>query len=308
MAPSLSDLRRNFWGTDPSKSVSDLEYAALSKLTENNLNFGSFPLSVDELTSIPPVAAYSLRKVVDTYAGPAINVRRSSDDTTQDIGFLPSGDLDIVALQSFIGVNNGFISIWYDQCPSPQNAAQATFANQPIIATAGVIERTPVGNKAPAVLGSATTVLSSANFAKFATIQKSISTVSLEPALAATNILVSNGTGNYYVSSFSNHASVFSYIDSIGSRQISMSVRAIGSLGKRIDVCTLNTYTYSINGTELYRLNAGNIIVPGNTSLTLMGGLALGWPAHAQEMLFYNYPLSATEQAYINANQTAYYG
>ena len=47
-------------------------------------------------------AAYSLRKVRSAYTGSAINVRRSSDDTTQDIGFDANGDLDTTALTTFV--------------------------------------------------------------------------------------------------------------------------------------------------------------------------------------------------------------
>ena len=46
-------------------------------------------------------AAYSLRKV-GRYDGPAINVRRSSDDATQDIGFSDIGGLDTTALLAFV--------------------------------------------------------------------------------------------------------------------------------------------------------------------------------------------------------------
>ena len=48
------------------------------------------------------VAAYSLRKVRSAYTGSAINVRRSSDGDTKDIGFDSNGDLDTTALQSFV--------------------------------------------------------------------------------------------------------------------------------------------------------------------------------------------------------------
>jgi len=50
-------------------------------------------------------AAYSLRKINGSYSGPAIRVRRSSDSTEQDIGFL-NGELDKIALTAFIGNQN----------------------------------------------------------------------------------------------------------------------------------------------------------------------------------------------------------
>jgi hypothetical protein len=52
-------------------------------------------------------AAFSLRKLSSTYGGSAVRVRRSLDNTEQDIGF--SGDnLDETALQAFVGYENLF--------------------------------------------------------------------------------------------------------------------------------------------------------------------------------------------------------
>lgn len=64
-------------------------------------------------------SAYSLRRLRSTYSGPAIRVRRSSDNTEQDIAFTPSGDLDESALLSFVGAGNGFVTTWYDQGYNP---------------------------------------------------------------------------------------------------------------------------------------------------------------------------------------------
>ena len=46
-------------------------------------------------------AAYSLRKLSSSYSGSAIRVRRSIDNTEQNIGFNASGGLDTTALQAF---------------------------------------------------------------------------------------------------------------------------------------------------------------------------------------------------------------
>src|SRR6185312_16860425 len=52
--------------------------------------------------SSTPAASYGLRKLSCAYAGKAINVRRSCDNITQDIGFTTNGDLDTTALQQFV--------------------------------------------------------------------------------------------------------------------------------------------------------------------------------------------------------------
>jgi hypothetical protein len=93
------------------------------------------------LTSATPAAgAYSLRKLSSSYAGSAVQVRRSTDNTTQDIGFDGNGDLNTAALLTFVGANNGFVTIWYDQSGNGNNAVQNTLLNQPKIITTGIIE------------------------------------------------------------------------------------------------------------------------------------------------------------------------
>ena len=51
-------------------------------------------------------AAYSLRKLKNTYTGSAIRVRRSVDNAETDIGFTSNGDLDTTALSNFVGSQN----------------------------------------------------------------------------------------------------------------------------------------------------------------------------------------------------------
>ena len=84
-------------------------------------------------------AAYSLRKLRNAYAGSAIRVRRSSDNTAQDIGFDANGNLDTASMLSFVGAGNGFVSIWYDQSGNSNNQSSATLVRQPQIVSNGSI-------------------------------------------------------------------------------------------------------------------------------------------------------------------------
>ena len=84
-------------------------------------------------------ATYGLRLLRTAYAGPAVRVRRSSDNTELDIGFTASGDLDTVALLAFTGAGSGFVTTWYDQSGNGRDATQTTAANQPRIVNAGVL-------------------------------------------------------------------------------------------------------------------------------------------------------------------------
>jgi len=84
-------------------------------------------------------AAYSLRRLSTVYQGSAIRVRRSSDNTEQDIGFDSNGNLNIAGLLAFCGAENGFVTKWYDQSGSGNDATQTTAANQPQIVSSGSV-------------------------------------------------------------------------------------------------------------------------------------------------------------------------
>lgn len=84
-------------------------------------------------------AAYSLRKLSGTYSGSAIRVRRSSDNTEQNIGFNGDGALNTLALLAFTGNSNGFVTKWYDQSGNGRDAFQTSSANQPQIVSSGSV-------------------------------------------------------------------------------------------------------------------------------------------------------------------------
>lgn len=83
-------------------------------------------------------AAYSLRKLRTAYTGSAIRVRRSSDNTQIDIGFV-NGELDTITLLSFAGPNTCYVTIWYDQSGNSRNLIQTNNSYQTRIVNQGVI-------------------------------------------------------------------------------------------------------------------------------------------------------------------------
>lgn len=84
------------------------------------------------------VAVYSVNaKLVASYNGSAIRVRRSSDNTLTDIGFLGNGSFDATSYLAFIGGGNGFAHTVYDQSGNSRNQVQATAAAQPQIGVDG---------------------------------------------------------------------------------------------------------------------------------------------------------------------------
>jgi hypothetical protein len=84
-------------------------------------------------------AAYSLRKLTNAYSGSVIRVRRASDNTEQDIGFV-SNVLDTASLLSFCSATDGFVVTWYSQIGgSTMDVIQTTAIKQPKIVIGGVL-------------------------------------------------------------------------------------------------------------------------------------------------------------------------
>lgn len=105
-------------------------------------------------------AAFSLRKLRAGYTGNCIKVRRSSDNTTQDIGFSGT-DLDTASLLTFCGGGDGFLHTWFDQSTAGRNAVNTSSGEQPQIVSSGSVIQV---NGKPAVEfdGSNDTLLTSA--------------------------------------------------------------------------------------------------------------------------------------------------
>ena len=81
------------------------------------------------------------RRLWSQYKGSLIEVRRSSDNATQNIGFNPvNQQLDTVALINFLGTNSGFVRTLYDQSGRGNHFVQTILTEQPRIYNAGVLE------------------------------------------------------------------------------------------------------------------------------------------------------------------------
>lgn len=113
---------------------------AVTKANIANINDLTIPSAAAFLldTYTGAAAAYSVRRLNSAYTGACMRVRRSSDNTEQDIGFDGSGDLDTAAIATFCSTSNGFVRKWYDQSQSGgtgsgTDAVQATAVDQPQI-------------------------------------------------------------------------------------------------------------------------------------------------------------------------------
>lgn len=116
-------------------------------LNKKNIGFNGGNYISTQNVNVPPLllnlfpgasAAYSLRKLDTGYAGSAIQVRRISDNATQNIGFV-NNVLDLTTLTTFLGAGSGRVSIWYDQSGNGRNLINATAIEQPLVYASGPV-------------------------------------------------------------------------------------------------------------------------------------------------------------------------
>ena len=99
------------------------------------------PTFTGVLDGLPAAAvAFSVRRLSSAYTGALLQVRRASDDATQDIEATVAGSLDTTTLTNFCGASSCFVSAFHDQSGNGLNAVQATAANQPRLVDAGTVE------------------------------------------------------------------------------------------------------------------------------------------------------------------------
>lgn len=83
-----------------------------------------------------PTGGFSTRLLRSNYAGAAAEIRRSSDNMLQDIGFIDSYSFDVPDFNTFVGGGSGTIRTWYDQF-NANDGLQTTNTRQPLITPAG---------------------------------------------------------------------------------------------------------------------------------------------------------------------------
>lgn len=259
-------------------------------------------------------AAYSLRKLRTAYTGSAIRVRRSSDNTEQDIGFV-SNNLDTTALTTFCGAGNGFVTTWYDQSGNAQNATQTTQANQPQIVSSGSVI---LESSKPAILNTDTKGLKTSviNFSSFNT----LSFFTIQKSQQNTNQVILESSVNYNL----NQGAIISSQDltsyNLGKSR-SGGVYIFNSYTPIVNSRTLFNMYYKnlegINMSEMYvnniieneqnTINAANVSFSNQIlSLFSRNGNSIGLVGTFQEFIFYGFD-QITNQSGINTNINTHY-
>lgn len=83
--------------------------------------------------------AFSTRKLRTAYSGYCMKVRRTSDNTTLEVGFV-DGYIDTASMSSFGSGTTLTIVTWYDQSGNGNNLYQSTANEQPVIYSGGAFK------------------------------------------------------------------------------------------------------------------------------------------------------------------------
>ena len=129
-----------FWGAMLNQGGTALDYEYAAPTTGGSAPAPAYAGFGDAFGGV--TAYYSLRQFTEAETLNAIRVRRSSDDTEQDIGFDGEGNLDTTALLAFVGTggtDNGFVTKWYDQSGNSNDAINATASEQPLVVSGGTL-------------------------------------------------------------------------------------------------------------------------------------------------------------------------
>lgn len=246
-------------------------------------------------------AAYSLRLLRSAYSGSAIRVRRSSDNTEQNIGFTASGGLDTSSLTSFCGSGNGFVTTWYDQSGNARNVTQSTAANQPQIVSSGSVI---TENGKPAIDHSSTQILRTASTLNLSTTYSIYAVVKFDaygkeiigkgPSSPYSYTIYQDNSNNYHSanSKFGGSTGVFG----LNYALLSTYRNASTSISQYKNTVILGS-SFTLTGNDDFEYN--NLSGEDNSSYNLDGKLS-------EAILYTTYQFS--NQSGLEGNIKSYYG
>ena len=253
-------------------------------------------------------AAYSFRKLRSAYSGAAIRVRRSEDNTEQDIGYAINGFLDTSALLTFCGFGNGFITTWYDQSGNFYNQIQTTATNQPQIVSSGSLILT--NTKASALLNGSSQFMSTSTFS-FNSTQTTIIALSKQTAVIPIYkrlVCIGDYSGGYYLGSNNNTddmLAIFSNADLTGFGGTAINQNLSIAYNNATNGILLNNGT-QISSKSVSSASYGNKkLYIGSDSTNFAGEYFNG---NVQEVIVYPIAQSSINLAGIQTNINAYYG
>ena len=219
------------------------------------------------------VAYSAARRLSSSYTGSLIRVRRSSDNTEQDIGYNGSNVLDESALTTFVGANNGFVVKWYDQSGNGKNMENSTASNQPKIVNAGTVLK---DNSKPALSFNGTsqylavtdnTILHASSLTScFYTAQ--IISGNNNPPLASKAY---NQDGGYFFGQLGTGTNLQLWIDNTGNYVGSVNIQNAQKLFTNFNKTGTNNLKVYVNGTLDYQTTAPSDLIGTNSTYFALG-------------------------------------
>jgi hypothetical protein len=219
------------------------------------------------------VAYSAARRLSSSYTGALIRVRRSSDNTEQDIGYNGSNVLDESALTSFVGANNGFVVKWYDQSGNGKNMENSTASNQPKIVNAGTVLK---DNSKPALSFNGTsqylavtdnTILHASSLTSCFYIAQIISGNN-NPPLASKAY---NQDGGYFFGQLGTGTNLQLWIDNTGNYVGSVNIQNAQKLFTNFNKTGTNNLKVYVNGTLDYQTTAPSNLIGTNSTYFALG-------------------------------------
>jgi hypothetical protein len=301
-------------------NVSNLPYGTLTvSVTVTNAS-GTGEARTDDVTgnfvgaldSLNAQAAYSVRKLRSAYTGNALQVRRTSDSTTSNIGFTFAGNLNTASLLTFCAATNCHVATWYDQTGNVRNATQATPANQPRIVNAGVLE---TQNTRPSLRAPMTTISMNITATGWnSTTGWSLSTVArtqIDPPVNSTY------TGPYVSADCSPTQSHVPWTDGVIYDAFGSNARkttanpatTLAQLNVYNVVSAPGSWTNYLNGTQIFNTGTNTICANPTSGARLffsIGG-AYYLNGYVSEAIIYTSPLTNPQRTGIQGNQKIYF-
>jgi hypothetical protein len=253
---------------------------------------------IDNVTDQQPQLAYGMRKLLAFYPGFCMTIRRSSDNTTLNVGFDANGNLDTAAIKTFVTTNSAFVTTWYDQTGNGRNLIQATNANQPRIVNAGVIDRKDNGAPAIRHIAANTHFLSVNN-------GYTVSTLAMT-ATAVQGLDVAGGTTNMI---YLQDANVPLGIRTTTEDYFSYSGAAMAGGGVRATTTTNHVYAVVFGGGGGYM--DGTLIGATTAAWAIASGLVrtaqTATSGTIQELIVWNSNFNNTDRMLVENSQKNYY-
>lgn len=253
-----------------------------------------YPVLLDEYPGAD--FAWSIaRKLRTAYSGSCLRVRRSSDNSEQDIGFV-SGMMDQASLLSFVGANDGYVVTIYDQSGNSYNATQATALDQAQIVAAGSLIQV---NGKPAILFTSGQKYTFTTFIRDGASQYDFNVIKRTASgTSAVTVVETPGSGNNYLSFVFGGDNKYYFSGNskyIQSNSVDTSIDQ-NLITSHMEGSTLTQYK---NGTEI---PSTQFIVSTNSNLNELSGAG-----YFQENVFYN-EFDDADKAGAETNIMGYYG